>query len=65
MMMPITVELSVWMCVGSCGCLISASVAQIATACFALMKRAPNSASAVDDMMALITFAMLWIAPLL
>ena len=57
-MMPIALELFVWMGMGGCGCPISTSVARIATAFFTLMKRAPNSALVADDI-ALITFVML------
>ena len=64
-MMPITVELSVWIGVGGCGCPISANVAQMTTVCLALINRAPNSALATNDMTALMTFAMLWIVLLL
>ena len=48
-----------WMGTGSCRCHISASVARIATACFALMKKVPNSALKVENMTALVTFVVL------
>ena len=60
-MTPFTVELSVWMGMSGCKCPISATVAQTATACFALMKRVTNSTLVVENMMALITFVMLWL----
>ena len=46
------VALSVCIGVRGCGCPSSIRVCRIATAVFALMNRAPNSASAADDMTA-------------
>ncbi len=55
----------VWIGVRGCGCPISVSICRRYTASFALMKIAPNSASAADDITALIIVAMVRIAPLL
>jgi hypothetical protein len=54
-------------CIGMCGCrcLGSFSVCRIETAVFALINRAPSSASAADDMAARIICGMLRTAPLL
>ena len=54
-------------CIGvrGCGCPSLISVCRIETAVFALMNRAPNSASAADDMTAQIIWEMLRTAPLL
>ncbi len=54
-------------CIGvrGCGWPSSMSVWCIETAVFALMKRAPNSASAADDMTAQIICEILRMAPLL
>jgi len=54
-------------CIGvqGCGCPSSMSIFRIETAVFALMNRAPSSASAEDDMMARIICEMLRTAPLL
>ena len=49
--MPIMVELSIRIVVGSCECPISVSVAFIATACLALIKWVPNLELVADDMM--------------
>ena len=58
-------ELSVWSGVGGCGCPISISVFLMGTALRAFMYMAPISASAADDMTALIICATVWTAPLL
>ena len=63
--MPRAVKLCVWMAVGCCVCPISTNVACITMAFHALMNDAPSSALATDNMTVLMTFAMLWIAPLL
>ena len=54
-------------CMGVWGCLwpISASVVLCGTASCALMYNAPNSASAAEDMTALMSWARLSTAPLL
>ena len=59
------VALSVCIGVWGCGCPSSVSVCRIEMAIFALMKRAPSSASAADDMTARIIWEMLRTAPLL
>ena len=59
------VELSVWMGIHGCLCPISINVAHIVTVCHALINNTLSSALAMDDMMALMTFTMLWIVPLL
>ncbi len=59
------VELSVCIGVSGWGWPSSASVCRIETAIFALMNSAPNSASAADDMTALIIWEILSTAPLL
>ena len=64
-MMPIAVMLPVFMGIVNCGCAISVKVAQIVTACFTLVNRTSSSSSAMDDMTALMTLVMVWIAPLL
>ncbi len=58
------VLLSVCIGVGGWGWPISLSVWRMETAVFALMKRAPSSASAMDDMIARIICEMLRMAPL-
>jgi hypothetical protein len=61
-----TVELLVWTGVRICGCPISSSVCHIETAISALMNNAPSSASAADDITALIIYNILsTTAPLL
>jgi len=62
---PSAVELSVWMGVRGCGWPISRSICLMCTASFALIYNAPNSASAADDITALIICEMFRIAPLL
>ena len=52
-------------CMRGCGWLSSASVWRIKTAVCVLMKRAPYSASAVDDLTAQIICKILRMAPLL
>ncbi len=54
-------------CIGvsGCGWLSSLSIWRIKVAVFALMKRAPNSASAADDMTAQIICKILRMVPLL
>ena len=59
------VALSVCIGVCGCGCPSSINVVRIETAVFALMKRAPSSASAADDITARIICEMLRTAPLL
>ncbi len=59
------VALSVCIGVQGCGCPSWISVCRIETAVFALMNRAPSSASAADDMTARIIWEMLRTAPLL
>ena len=59
------VALSVCIGVQGCRCPNSISVCRIEMAVFALMKRAPSSSSAADDMMARIICEMLRTAPLL
>ncbi len=59
------VALSVCIGVRGCRCPSSISVCCIETAVFALMNRAPSSASAADDMTAQIICEMLRTAPLL
>ncbi len=59
------VALSVCIGVRGCGCPSSLSVCLIETAVFALINRAPSSASAADDMTALTICEMLRTAPLL
>ena len=61
---PSAVLLSVCIGVSGCGWPISSSVLRVGTAVFALMNRAPNSASAADDMTFLIICEMLRTAPL-
>ena len=62
---PLAVELSVCIGVGGCGCPISANMFLMCTASLALMKSAPNSASAAEDITALIICATLCMLPLL
>jgi len=59
------VELSVCIGVSGWGWPSSTSAYRIETAIFALMNSAPNSASAADDMTALIIWEILRTAPLL
>ena len=59
------VELSVCIGVSGWGWPSPMSVCRIETAVFALMNNAPNSASAADDMTALIIWEILRTAPLL
>ena len=59
------VALSVCIGVRGCGCPSSINVVRIETAVFALIKRAPSSASAADDITARIICEMLRTAPLL
>ncbi len=59
------VALSVCIGVHGCGLLSLMRVCRMETAVFALMNRAPNSASAADDMTAQIISEMLRTAPLL
>ena len=59
------VELLVWMGVRGCGCPNSSSVRRIDTAVLALMNSAPSSASAADDITALIICEIFNTAPLL
>ena len=59
------VELSVWMGVLGCVCPNSSSVCRMDTAVLALMNNAPSSASAADDITALIICEMFNTAPLL
>ncbi len=59
------VALSVCIGVGGCGWPSSMRVCCMDTAVFALMNRAPNSASAADDMTAQIIWEMFRTAPLL
>ena len=61
---PCAVELSVWIGVRGCGWPISTRVVLTGTANFALMNIAPSSASAADDITALIIWEMFKIAPL-
>ncbi len=60
-----TVELLVCMGVRVCGCPISSRVPCMETAVLALMNSTPSSASAVDDITALIVCNMLSTSPLL
>ena len=62
---PCAVELSVCIGVFGCGWPNSTSVVRIGTANFALMKSAPNSASAAELITALMICEMLRMAPLL
>ena len=59
------VALSVYIGVWGCGCPSLISVCRIETAVFALINKAPNSASAADDITARIIWEMLSTAPLL
>jgi hypothetical protein len=59
------VELSVWMGVRGCGCSISSSVCRMDMAVLALMNSAPNSASAADDITAIIICEIYNTPPLL
>ncbi len=59
------VELLVWMGVCVCGCPNFSSVRRMDTAVLALMNSAPSSASAADDITALIISEMFNTAPLL
>ncbi len=59
------VALSVCIGVRGCGWLCSMSLCCMEMVVFALMNRAPNSASAADDMTAHIIWKMLRMAPLL
>ena len=59
------IALSVCIGVRGCGCPSLMSVCRIEMAVFALMNRAPSSASAADDMTARIIWEMLRTAPLL
>ena len=61
--MPNAMELSVWTDVRGCGCPSSSRVWSMGTACFILMKSAPNSPSAIGDMTALIICAVLRTTP--
>ena len=63
-MMPSAVELSIWMGVGGCGCPNSSSRCRSGIASRALMYKAPSSASAAEDITALIICAIMSIAPL-
>jgi hypothetical protein len=58
------VKLSVWMGVRDCECPISSSVLHMDTAILALMNSAPSSASAADDITALIIYKIFNTAPL-
>lgn len=62
---PRAVELSVCIGVGGCLCPISLRRCRIGTASRELMKRAPSSASAADDITALMIWAIVSTAPLL
>jgi hypothetical protein len=59
------VKLSFWMGVQVCGCPISSSMHCMETAVLALMNNAPSSASAADDITALIICKILSTTPLL
>lgn len=61
---PQAVELSVWMGVGGWGCPISSRICLIYTVSLALVHSAPSSASAADDMTALMICAMFRMDPL-
>ena len=63
-MTPFAVELSVCIGVGGCRCPISVSMFLRWTASFAFLKSPLSSASAAEDMMAFMIFAMLRMAPL-
>ena len=63
-MMPSAVELSVWIGVLGCLCPISSKIFLILTPFFALINNAPSSASAADDMTALMISATFKMAPL-
>jgi hypothetical protein len=59
------IKLSVWIGVSGCKCSISLIIFLIYTASFAMMTSSPSLASETDDMMALIIWTMLRMAPLL
>ena len=61
---PIDVVLSVYIGVGGCLCPISSSAWRDGMPSRQLMKRAPSSASAAEDMMALMICVMMMTAPL-
>ena len=61
---PRAVVLSVWMGVGGCGWPISSAVVRAGIAWREFMYRAPISASAADDMTALMIWAIFNMAPL-
>ena len=61
---PHAVELSTWIGVGGCLCPNSSSRCRIGTASRALMYSAPSSASAADDMTALMIWETVNTAPL-
>ena len=65
LMTPNAVVLSVFIGVGGRGCPMNLRAWQAGTAFLQLIQRAPTSASAVDDMTALIICAVLRKAPLL
>ena len=50
---PPAVELSTWTGDGGCGCPVSSNMFLMCTASLALMNSAPSSASAADDITAL------------
>ncbi len=62
-----TCAVALFVCIGVCGCGCPSSicVCRIETAIFALINRAPSSASTADDMTAQIICKMLRTAPLL
>jgi hypothetical protein len=62
---PSAVVLSVWIGVRGCGWPISSSMFRKCTASFVLMNYEPSSASAAEDITALMIVAMVRIAPLL
>ena len=64
LMMPSAVELSVCICVGGWGCPISLRMLRSLIALHPLMYKAPDLASAADDMTPLIISAMFVITPL-
>jgi hypothetical protein len=65
LIIPSAVELSVCTGVGGWGCPISCKIFLISTPFLAFIYNAPNSASAVDDITALMILATLCMAPLL
>ena len=62
---PCAVVLYVYIDVGGCVCPISSRAWRAGMASLQLMKSAPSSASAADDMTALMIFAIVNTAPLL